>query len=110
LKRRLLLKFLVLLPLAAVAKPADPVCRPWKGHPGCEGGGFLPPARARQERQGRSFFVFSNGDKSFQPLLDHPEKFKGRKVRVRWHKVTRVLEPAGPKPITFEEAVSIVFL
>ena len=109
LTRRLLLKFMVLLPLAAAAKPTAAPLQTLDGVlVKLQEGDFYHISVRDKNGKERSFFVAN--DKSFKPLLEAPDKFKGRKVRVRWHKVSRVLEPAGPKPITFEEAASIEFL
>jgi len=55
----------------------------------------------------RSFFV--GRDPSFKPFVEHPEKYAGCRVRVRWHRVQRYIPEAGSR-MTIDEAISIEML
>lgn len=52
----------------------------------------------------RSFWV--SGDSSFEPFLEQPEKYRGKQVKVHWHKVKRNIPEAGGE-MEIEEATSI---
>lgn len=55
----------------------------------------------------RSFFVQDDG--SFARLLEKPAAFRGKRLRLRWHHVTRALPEAGG-PVPLDEATSMKVL
>lgn len=61
------------------------------------------------DAKGKEHSYFVGNDKSFDPLIAHPEKFKNKRVRVRWHSVTREIPEAGGK-LKIDEAVSVKVL
>lgn len=55
--------------------------------------------------QERSFFVLT-GDKSFEPFLESPQNYRGRRIRLKWRRVERNIPEAGG-PMEIDEAISI---
>ncbi len=59
-----------------------------------------------RDAQGKDHSFFVGNHKSFDALVDKPEKFRGKKVRVRWHSVEKHIPEAGGK-MKIEEATSM---
>lgn len=55
----------------------------------------------------RSFWI--TRDASFTPFVEHPEKFKNRRVKITWRTVRRDI-PENGGPLTINEATSIKLL
>lgn len=62
-----------------------------------------------RDAKGKDHNFFVGKDKSFDALVKNPEKFKGRKVKVRWHTVEREIPEAGGK-LKIDEATAVEFL
>lgn len=59
--------------------------------------------------KGKEHSFFVGNDKSFDKLVEAPEKFKGRKVRVHWRSVEKEIPEAGGK-MKIDEATSMELL
>ncbi len=62
-----------------------------------------------RDNQGKIRYFHVGADKSFLPALKEPHKFKGKKVRVRYHVVAMSLGNT-PMPSMVEQAVSLEVL
>lgn len=61
-----------------------------------------------RDAKGKDHELWVGNDKSFDGLVKSPEKFKGRRVKVRWHTVEKEIPEAGGK-IKIDEATAIEF-
>ena len=62
-----------------------------------------------RDKNGKEHDFFVGNDKSFDPIVDKPAKYKGKRVRVKWHTVTKDIPEAGGK-MKIDEATSIQIL
>ena len=104
-RRELLLAALAALPLAALAKPVVHVLE--GKFLRVEQGDYVHLVVRDAKGEERTFFV--GPDRSFESLLEHPERLRGTRVRVRWHTVKRNIPEAGG-PMDIEEALSLQVL
>lgn len=98
---KLLQKSALLLVALVVAVPTLSFARPAAAHGQTDGtfagieqgdyGHFLVKTGAGKQE---SFFIL-RPDKSVQAFLDHPDKLKGRKVRVHWEERDENIPEAG---------------
>jgi hypothetical protein len=62
-----------------------------------------------RDARGKDHSFFVGNHKSFNALVDKPEKFRGKRVRVHWHSVEKHIPEAGGK-MKIEEATSMELL
>ena len=62
-----------------------------------------------RDKNGKEHDFFVGDDKSFDPIVGKPAKYKGKRVRVKWHTVTKDIPEAGGK-MKIDEATSIQIL
>ncbi|MEW6281886.1 MAG: hypothetical protein AB1758_24990 [Candidatus Eremiobacterota bacterium] len=59
-----------------------------------------------RDARGEERSLWVGNDDSFKPVLEKPSAYKGKKVRVTWHTVTKDIPEAGGK-MEIDEATSI---
>lgn len=62
-----------------------------------------------RDGKGKDHSFFVGNHKSFDGIVEKPESFKGKKVRVHWHTVEKEIPEAGGK-MKIDEATSLEFL
>lgn len=62
-----------------------------------------------KDGKGKEHSFFVGKDKSFDGIVEKPEKFKGKKVRLHWHTIKKDIPEAGG-PMQIDEATKLEFL
>ena len=62
-----------------------------------------------KDDKGKEHSFFVGNHKSFNPIVEKPEKFKNKRVRVKWHHIKKDI-PENGGPTEIDEAISIEVL